>query len=48
MHTQKKKKCLCDSTSKYRVDPKPQNTLCCLEEGHNNYPDSTYFFFSSQ
>lgn len=40
-NTQTKKKCLCDSTSKYRVDPKPQNTLCCLEEGHTNYPDST-------
>lgn len=35
----KKKKRLCDSTSKYRVDPKPQNTLCCLEERHTNYPD---------
>lgn len=37
----KKKKRLCDSTSKYRVDPKPQNTLCCLEERHTNYPDRT-------
>lgn len=38
-----KKKCLCDSTPKYRVDPKPQNTVCCLEGGQNNNPDSLLF-----
>lgn len=41
---QKKKKCLCDSTPKYRVDPKPQNTACCLEEVQNNSPDNSYSF----
>lgn len=40
--SRKIKKCLRDSTPKYRVDPKPQNTVCCLEEGQNNNPDSTF------
>lgn len=43
--THSKKMCLCDSTPKYRADPKPQNTLSCLEEGHNNYSDRYLLLF---